>query len=131
MILILAPLAISIICLFFFFKCKRNDDLAECFGCVFALSTVALMILLVALFLIRVCDSDRYQVEMDRANIVRYIETHSDEAETNDDIYNTMYKKVYSFNHTLYKRQRTRSSLLTNWFRAGWWLEIEPINWTP
>lgn len=130
MILILLPLAILITCIVLYNK-MQNPDNQECVGCVLAIAVVSLMIFGVVCFLMHVCDYDKYEVEMDRANIVRYIEVHGDDAKTNDDVYNTIYNQVYNFNHTVYKRQRCRSSLLTNWFRAGWWMEIEPIDWTP
>ncbi len=130
MILIMVPLAVVVICVILYNKLS-DDDALECIGCVLAISLVSLIILCIAAFLMRACDSDQFQVEMDRANIERYIELYGDDADTNEDVYNTIYDKVYSFNYTVYKRQKTRSSLLTSWFRAGWWLDIEPINWTP
>ena len=44
---------------------------------------------------------------------------------------NTIYDKVYNFNYLVYRHQRGRSNPLTSWFRAGWWMEIEPIDWAP
>lgn len=130
MILILLPLVVMIICIILYHKIKNIDN-QECIGCVFAIALVALIIFSVVWFLIRMCDYDQFAVEMDRANIVRYIELYGDDAETNEDVYNTIYNKVYNFNYTVFKRQRTRSSLLTSWFRADWWMDIEPIDWTP
>ena len=74
---------------------------------------------------------DKFQIGAERANIVRYIERYGDDAETNEDVYNTIYDKVYNFNYRVYRRQRARSNPLTSWFRAGWWMEIEPIDWAP
>lgn len=82
-------------------------------------------------FFIRLCDYDKFQIDAERANIVRYIEKYGDSAETNEATYNTIYNKVYDFNYRVYRCQRTRSNPLTSWFRAGWWMEIEPIDWAP
>lgn len=130
MILILLPLVVMIICIILYHKIKNIDN-QECIGCVFAIALVALIIFSVVWFLIRVCDSDKFQIDAERANIVRYIEKYGDDADTNEDIYNTIYDKVYDFNYRVYRCQRTRSNPLTSWFRAGWWMEIEPIDWAP
>ena len=92
---------------------------------------VIFLVLGIICFLMRICDYDKFLIDAERANIVRYIERYGDDAETNEDVYNTIYGKVYNFNYRVYKRQRARSNPLTSWFRAGWWMEIEPIDWAP
>lgn len=130
MILILLPLVVIIICIILYHKIKNFDN-REYIGCVFAIALVALIIFSVVWFLIRVCDYDKFQIDAERANIVRYIERYGDDAETNEATYNTIYDKVYDFNYRVYRRQKARSNPLTSWFRAGWWADIEPIDWAP
>lgn len=92
---------------------------------------VIFLVLGIICFLMRVCDYDKFQIDTERANIVRYIEKYGDDADTNEDVYNTIYDKVYDFNYRVYRCQRTRSNPFISWFRAGWWMEIEPIDWAP
>lgn len=130
MILLLIPLAVMIICIIL--SCKIQDDYTN--ECICTIGGVALCILLALgfiCFLMRVCDYDKFQIDAERANIVRYIERYGDDAETNEAVYNTIYDKVYDFNYRVYRCQRARSNPLTSWFRAGWWMEIEPIDWAP
>ena len=130
MILLLIPIVVMIICSILSHKIK-NVDTNEGIGVIFGIALVTLMIFSIVCFLMRICDSDKFEIDMERANIVRYIETYGDDADTNEDVYNTIYNKVYEFNYQVYKAQRTRSNPLISWFRAGWWMEIEPIDWTP
>ena len=130
MILLLIPLAVMIICIILSIKIQDVDT--NDFICV--VGEVALCIFLALgfiCFLMRVCDYDKFQIDAERANIVRYIERYGDDAETNEAVYNTIYNKVYDFNYRVYRCQRVRSNPLTSWFRAGWWMEIEPIDWAP
>ena len=127
MILLLIPLAVMIICIILSIKI-RNVDTNETICVIAAIAFVIFLILGIICFLMRICDYDKFQIDAERANIVRYIERYGDDAETNEDVYNTIYNKVYDFNYLVYRCQRTRSNLLTSWFRAGWWMEIEPID---
>lgn len=130
MILLLIPLAVLIICIILSIKIQDVDTN----DCICVVGGVALYILLAlgfVCFLVRVCDYDKFQIDTERANIVRYIERYGDDAETNGATYNTIYNKVYDFNYRVYRCQKTRSNPLISWFRAGWWMEIEPIDWAP
>ena len=109
----------------------RDVDTNESICVIAAMAFVIFLVLGIICFLMRVCDYDKFLIDAERANIVRYIERYGDDAETNEDVYNTIYDKVYNFNYRVYRRQRARSNPLTSWFRAGWWMEIEPINWAP
>lgn len=130
MILLLIPLAVMIICIILSIKI-RNVDTNETICVIAAMAFVIFLVLGIICFLMRVCGYDKFQIDAERANIVRYIERYGDDAETNEDVYNTIYDKVYNFNYRVYRCQRTRSNPLTSWFRAGWWMEIEPIDWAP
>ena len=130
MILLMIPAVVMIICIILSYKIK-NVDTQEGIGVIFGIALIALIIFSIICFLIRICDYDKFEMDMERANIVRYIEQYGDDANTNEDVYNTIYNKVYEFNYQVYKAQRTRSNLFISWFRAGWWMEIEPIDWTP
>lgn len=130
MILLLIPLIVLIICIILSIKIQDVDT--NDFICV--VGGVALCIFLAlgfVCFFIRLCDYDKFQIDAERANIIRYIERYGDDAETNEATYNTIYYKVYDFNYRVYRCQRTRSNPLISWFRAGWWMEIEPIDWAP
>ena len=130
MILLLIPLAVMIICIILSHKI-RDVDTNESICVIAAMAFVIFLVLGIICFLMRVCDYDKFQIDTERANIVRYIERYGDDAETNEDVYNTIYDKVYNFNYLVYRHQRGRSNPLTSWFRAGWWMEIEPIDWAP
>lgn len=130
MILLLIPLAVMIICIILSIKI-RNVDTNESICVIAAMAFVIFLVLGIICFLMRICDYDKFLIDAERANIVRYIERYGDDAETNEDVYNTIYNKVYNFNYRVYRRQRARSNPLTSWFRAGWWMEIEPIDWAP
>ena len=130
MILLLIPLAVMIICIILSHKI-RDVDTNESICVIAAMAFVVFLVLGIICFLMRVCDYDKFQIDTERANIVRYIERYGDDAETNEDVYNTIYDKVYNFNYLVYRHQRGRSNPLTSWFRAGWWMEIEPIDWAP
>ena len=130
MILLLVPLAVMIICIILSHKI-RDVDTNESICVIAAMAFVIFLVLGIICFLMRVCDYDKFQIDTERANIVRYIERYGDDAETNEDVYNTIYDKVYNFNYLVYRHQRGRSNPLTSWFRAGWWMEIEPIDWAP
>lgn len=130
MILLLIPLAVMIICIILSHKI-RDVDTNESICVIAAMAFVIFLVLGIICFLMRVCDYDKFLIDAERANIVRYIERYGDDAETNEDVYNTIYDKVYNFNYLVYRHQRGRSNPLTSWFRAGWWMEIEPIDWAP
>ena len=130
MILLLIPLAVMIICIILSHKI-RDVDTNESICVIAAMAFVIFLVLGIICFLMRVCDYDKFLIDAERANIVRYIERYGDDAETNEDVYNTIYDKVYNFNYRVYRRQRARLNPLTSWFRAGWWMEIEPIDWAP
>ena len=115
MILLLVPVVVLVICIILSHKI-RNVDTNENICIIAAMAF---------------CDYDKFQIDAERANIIRYIERYGDDAETNEDVYNTIYDKVYNFNYLVYRRQRARSNPLTSWFRAGWWMEIELIDWAP
>ena len=130
MILLLIPLVVLVICIILSHKI-RDVDTNESICVIAAMAFVIFLVLGIICFLMRVCDYDKFLIDAERANIVRYIERYGDDAETNEDVYNTIYDKVYNFNYLVYRHQRGRSNPLTSWFRAGWWMEIEPINWAP
>ena len=130
MILLLIPVIVMIICIILSHKI-RDVDTNESICVIAAMAFVIFLVLGIICFLMRVCDYDKFLIDAERANIVRYIERYGDDAETNEDVYNTIYDKVYDFNYRVYRCQRTRSNPLTSWFRAGWWMEIEPIDWAP
>ena len=130
MILLLIPLAVMIICIILSHKI-RDVDTNESICVIAAMAFVIFLVLGIICFVMRVCDYDKFLIDAERANIVRYIERYGDDAETNEDVYNTIYDKVYNFNYLVYRHQRGRSNPLTSWFRAGWWMEIEPIDWAP
>lgn len=130
MILLLIPFVIMVICIILASKIQ-NFDANENIYTIGVAALVVLMVLSLVCFFIRLCDYDKFQIDAERANIVRYIERYGDDAETNEATYNTIYNKVYDFNYRVYRCQRARSNPLTSWFRAGWWMEIEPIDWTP
>ena len=130
MILLLIPLAVLVICIILSIKI-RNVDTNENICVIAAIAFVIFLALGIICFLMRICDYDKFLIDAERANIVRYIERYGDDAETNEDVYNTIYDKVYNFNYLVYRHQRGRSNPLTSWFRAGWWMEIEPIDWAP
>ena len=130
MILLLIPVIVLVICIILSYKI-RNVDTNENICVVGGVALCALLALSLVCFFMRVCDYDKFQIDAERANIVRYIERYGDDAETNEDVYNTIYDKVYDFNYRVYRCQRTRSNPLTSWFKAGWWMEIEPIDWAP
>ena len=130
MILLLIPVVVMIICIILSHKI-RDVDTNESICVIAAMAFVIFLVLGIICFLMRVCDYDKFQIDTERANIVRYIERYGDDAETNEDVYNTIYDKVYNFNYLVYRHQRGRSNPLTSWFRAGWWMEIEPIDWAP
>ena len=130
MILLLIPIVVMIICIILSHKI-RDVDTNESICVIAAMAFVIFLVLGIICFLMRACDYDKFQIDAERANIVRYIERYGDDAETNEDVYNTIYDKVYDFNYRVYRCQRTRSNPLTSWFRAGWWMEIEPIDWAP
>ena len=130
MILLLIPVIVMIICIILSHKIRDVDTNGSM--CVIAtMAFVIFLVLSIICFLMRICDYDKFQIDAERANIVRYIERYGDDAETNEDVYNTIYDKVYNFNYLVYRHQRGRSNPLTSWFRAGWWMEIEPIDWAP
>lgn len=130
MILLLIPVVVLVICIILSHKI-RDVDTNESICVIAAMAFVIFLVLGIICFLMRVCDYDKFQIDTERANIVRYIERYGDDAETNEDIYNTIYNKVYNFNYRVYRHQRGRSNPLTSWFRAGWWMEIELIDWAP
>ena len=130
MILLLIPVVVLVICIILSHKI-RNVDTNENICVIAAMAFVIFLVLGIICFLMRICDYDKFQIDAARANIVRYIERYGDDAETNEDVYNTIYDKVYDFNYRVYRCQRTRSNPLISWFRAGWWMEIEPIDWAP
>ena len=130
MILLLIPVIVMIICIILSHKI-RDVDTNESICVIAAMAFVIFLVLGIICFLMRVCDYDKFLIDAERANIVRYIERYGDDAETNEDVYNTIYDKVYNFNYRVYRRQRARLNPLTSWFRAGWWMEIEPIDWAP
>ena len=130
MILLLIPLVVLVICIILSHKI-RDVDTNESICVIAAMAFVIFLVLGIICFLMRVCDYDKFLIDAERANIVRYIERYGDDAETNEDVYNTIYDKVYNFNYLVYRHQRGRSNPLTSWFRAGWWIEIEPIDWAP
>ena len=130
MILLLIPVIVMIICIILSHKI-RDVDTNESICVIAAMAFVIFLVLGIICFLMRVCDYDKFLIDAERANIVRYIERYGDDAETNEDVYNTIYDKVYNFNYRVYRCQRARSNPLTSWFRAGWWMEIEPIDWAP
>ena len=130
MILLLIPVVVMIICIILSHKI-RDVDTNESICVIAAMAFVIFLVLGIICFLMRVCDYDKFLIDAERANIVRYIERYGDDAETNEDVYNTIYDKVYNFNYRVYRRQRARLNPLTSWFRAGWWMEIEPIDWAP
>ena len=130
MILLLIPVVVMIICIILSHKI-RDVDTNESICVIAAMAFVIFLILGIICFLMRILDYDKFQIDAERANIVRYIERYGDDAETNEDVYNTIYDKVYDFNYRVYRCQRCRSNPLTSWFRAGWWMEIEPIDWAP
>ena len=130
MILLLIPVIVMIICIILSHKI-RDIDTNESICVIAAMAFVIFLVLGIICFLMRVCDYDKFQIDAERANIVRYIERYGDDAETNEDVYNTIYDKVYNFNYLVYRHQRCRSNPLISWFRAGWWMEIEPIDWAP
>ena len=130
MILLLIPVIVMIICIILSHKI-RDVDTNESICVIAAMAFVIFLVLGIICFLMRVCDYDKFLIDAERANIVRYIERYGDDAETNEDVYNTIYDKVYNFNYLVYRHQRGRSNPLTSWFRAGWWMEIEPIDWAP
>lgn len=130
MILLLIPLVVLIICIILSHKIQ-DVDTNECICVVRGVALCILLALGFVCFFVRICDYDKFQIDAERANIVRYIERYGDDAETNEATYNTIYDKVYDFNYRVYRYQRTRSNPLISWFRAGWWMEIEPIDWAP
>ena len=130
MILLLIPVIVMIICIILSHKI-RDVDTNESICVIAAMAFVIFLVLGIICFLMRICDYDKFQIDAEHANIVRYIERYGDDAETNEDVYNTIYDKVYDFNYRVYRCQRTRSNPLISWFRAGWWMEIEPIDWAP
>ena len=130
MILLLIPVVVLVICIILSHKI-RDVDTNESICVIAAMAFVIFLVLGIICFLMRVCDYDKFLIDAERANIVRYIERYGDDAETNEDVYNTIYDKVYNFNYLVYRHQRGRSNPLTSWFRAGWWMEIEPIDWAP
>lgn len=130
MILLLLPLVVFVICSILFHKI-RDVDTNECISVIGGVALCTFLALGIVCFFVRVCDYDKFQIDAERANIVRYIERYGDDAETNEATYNTIYDKVYDFNYRVYRCQRTRSNPFISWFRAGWWMEIEPIDWTP
>ena len=130
MILLLIPVVVLVICIILSHKI-RDVDTNESICVIAAMAFVIFLVLGIICFLMRVCDYDKFLIDAERANIVRYIERYGDDAETNEDVYNTIYDKVYNFNYRVYRRQRARLNPLTSWFRAGWWMEIEPIDWAP
>lgn len=130
MILLLIPVVVLVICIILSHKI-RNVDTNESICVIAAMAFVIFLVLGIICFLMRVCDYDKFQIDTERANIVRYIEKYGDDADTNEDVYNTIYDKVYDFNYRVYRCQRTRSNPFISWFRAGWWMEIEPIDWAP
>ena len=130
MILLLIPVVVMIICIILSHKI-RDVDTNESICVIAAMAFVIFLVLGIICFLMRICDYDKFLIDAERANIVRYIERYGDDAETNEDVYNTIYDKVYDFNYRVYRCQRTRSNPLISWFRAGWWMEIEPIDWAP
>ena len=130
MILLLIPVIVMIICIILSHKI-RDVDTNESICVIAAMAFVIFLVLGIICFLMRICDYDKFLIDAERANIVRYIERYGDDAETNEDVYNTIYDKVYNFNYLVYRHQRGRSNPLTSWFRAGWWMEIEPIDWAP
>lgn len=130
MILLLIPVVVLVICIILSHKI-RNVDTNESICVIAAMAFVIFLVLGIICFLMRVCDYDKFQIDTERANIVRYIERYGDDTETNEDVYNTIYDKVYDFNYRVYRCQRTRSNPFISWFRAGWWMEIEPIDWAP
>ena len=130
MILLLIPVVVLVICIILSHKI-RNVDTNENICVIATMAFVIFLVLGIICFLMRICDYDKFQIDGERANIVRYIERYGDDAETNEDVYNTIYDKVYNFNYLVYRHQRGRSNPLTSWFRAGWWMEIEPIDWAP
>ena len=130
MILLLIPVIVMIICIILSHKI-RDVDTNESICVIAAMAFVIFLVLGIICFLMRVCDYDKFLIDAERANIVRYIERYGDDAETNEDVYNTIYNKVYNFNYRVYRRQKSRSNPLISWFRAGWWMEIEPIDWAP
>ena len=130
MILLLIPLVVMIICIILSHKIQ-DVDTNECICVVGGVALCIILALGMVCFFVRVCDYDKFQIDAERANIVRYIERYGDDAETNEATYNTIYDKVYDFNYRVYRCQRTRSNPFISWFRAGWWMEIEPIDWAP
>ena len=130
MILLLIPVIVMIICIILSHKI-RDVDTNESICVIAAMAFVIFLVLGIICFLMRVCDYDKFQIDAERTNIVRYIERYGDDAKTNEDVYNTIYDKVYNFNYLVYRHQRGRSNPLTSWFRAGWWMEIKPIDWAP
>ena len=100
MILLLIPLAVMIICIILSHKI-RDVDTNESICVIAAMAFVIFLVLGIICFLMRVCDYDKFLIDAERANIVRYIERYGDDAETNEDVYNTIYDKVYNFNYLL------------------------------
>ena len=130
MIILLMPVIAMAICAILSHKIQNVDN-NEIICIIFWINFFIFAIAGLICFSMRVADYDKFEVDMARADIVRYIEQYNDDANTDENIYNTIYNKVYNFNHEVYKHQKTRSNPLTSWFYSKWWMEIEPIDWTP
>lgn len=98
MILLLIPFVIMVICIILASKIQ-NFDANENICIIGVAALVVLMVLSLVCFFMRICDYDKFQIDAERANIIRYIERYGDDAETNEAIYNTIYNKVYDFNY--------------------------------
>ena len=87
MILLLLPLVVFVICSILFHKI-RDVDTNECIRAIGGVALCVFLALGIICFFIRLCDYDKFQIDAERANIVRYIERYGDDAETNEATYN-------------------------------------------
>ncbi len=125
LIVVLPIIGVIIFGLLYWKFSNRYDDTFETFACLFAVFITISAVILLALFLIRLCDGDHYEVEMERARIEYYIENEP------DDKFENIYNTVVEFNKTVYKNHNALKSPWTNWFVHSWWADIEPIDWIP